>query len=714
MKLKKLTLAAVLVSMSLIAAGTNGGVAAENDIATLSTPAAQVKESGFKEVASVTDIPVVTGSACPIQTCQPACPCEPKCEPAPCEPCGSACPIADPCPCEPKCDACAPACDPCGPACPVTDPCPAKPEPVCAVCPNSSQGELQKGIQAYAYPASIYGSNTITDADPHSISLSESHGIMVSRDAGNLKFPTLTASGCGCNTVQSIAQSSGCGCVETGAAASLPCFRDPCAATDSINGISVSRDPLKFEGAQCPIQIKTKTSMDVMKKYYEEIKIPAAVTGAAAPLSNIFPDVPSEFWASCDINKLTEKSVIAGYPDRTFKPNIPVSRAEFASLIANGFCLEPIASCHKTMFSDVPAYNWASPSVEKAVDNGYLAGYPDNKFRPKSPVSRAEAMTTMAKAFKCEMSECDADSILKTYKDGCDVPGWAKMGVAKVLKQGVLTDSPDPTMIKPNNNASRADIAAMLAQARISLGIDSKQEVSAACPCSEQNAMVEKEEIVSIPTLNIKLEDQLTAKVNKVGDKFAARTVEPVTINGVNYPCDSVVYGEVVEVVRPNGKCEGALKIALTDIKNGDCKAKLPRQILSAQVQKQKKPNWFIRTVEMPFTFTGQVLGTVGRTVGGAVVSLGNAAEQVSSGTGIATGEMFQGKWKASGRSLRDATKALAMAPVDLGRTAVSGTAGLFHVTNDEVAYVVNPDGTKISSINPNEKITVAFGCQGK
>lgn len=105
------------------------------------------------------------------------------------------------------------------------------------------------------------------------------------------------------------------------------------------------------------------------------------------------------------------------------------------------------------------------------------------------------------------------------------------------------------------------------------------------------------------------------------------------------------------------------------------------------------------------------MLGTVGRTVGGAIVSLGNAAEHVTDGVGLTLGETLQGSLPAAGRSLMDSTKALVKAPIDLTRTALSGTIGLLQHTGDEVAYLVDPKGNRVTSVNPRENITVAFGC---
>lgn len=109
------------------------------------------------------------------------------------------------------------------------------------------------------------------------------------------------------------------------------------------------------------------------------------------------------------------------------------------------------------------------------------------------------------------------------------------------------------------------------------------------------------------------------------------------------------------------------------------------------------------------------MIGTTGRTVGGVISNLGNAGEAVSGGVGIAMGELLQGPcvWPAAGRSLQDATKAALMAPIDAVGTTVMGTVGLFQTTFDEVAYLVDPNGSRIAAINPKEKVTIAFGCAG-
>ena len=79
---------------------------------------------------------------------------------------------------------------------------------------------------------------------------------------------------------------------------------------------------------------------------------------------------------------------ITGYTDGTFRPEQPVSRAELVKLIASYFTVEGGTS----PFPDVPDGHWAAEVVSFAAEEGWVSGYPDGTFRPDAPVSRAEAV----------------------------------------------------------------------------------------------------------------------------------------------------------------------------------------------------------------------------------------------------------------------------------------------------------------------------------
>ena len=634
-------------------------------------------------------------ATCSFNTVMAACPCDQK--PVVTE---GMCPIKEmpqvtgqACPCKtpaPKTD--------CG--CPVAPQCEPDPVPSCALCPGTKDLQREDMKQVYSYPNAVYGYNNFVGTEKDSIYKAE--GFSVNREINKLTAGTM---GTTVATDGNI----------TGAASNIPCLND----LTSHRGAPIVRDEAKMDGNSCPIQMSTANSIQAIKKTLTPFDLSpfANMTGAAANLQ-MFPDVPDGYWASCEIDKLATNDIVVGYPDRLFKPSRSISRAEFATMLVKGFDKDMYSCAPEKLFSDVPANHWANSAITVAVHNDLLKGYPNGKFMPNHNVTRVEALCALSKGIKCaEMDKCKAQEILSKYCDGNTVPEWAIIPIAKALEKGALNNSPSPNTIAPFKDASRADIAAMLQNIRVAAGID-KNPVTANNDCpicpTDKKAFIENEEIVKIPTLQLKFKDQVSAKSSHVGQRFAAKTLEDVTINGHLYPCGSNVHGKVVEVVRPSGCQKGALKLAFTEIENCGHKDVLPRQILNAEINKSNTPNIVSRVVTAPLTWGGQMLGIVGRTTGGMLSNLGNALEDVASGTGIALGEAFQGQFMASARSLGDVAVDTVKAPIDITRTALSGTMGLVQATGDEVGYLVDAKGYKISAINPKEHVTIAFGCSGE
>ena len=600
-------------------------------------------------------MPVVTGADCEKPKCEkkrkPDCGCKKK----------KGCPVkTTPCNDEISCDK---------PAIPSN-----------ALCPQADKPARDEMKQVYGYPQAIYGTNNYVGEPANSIFSTETamKGCPASRMSSAISGVTISS--------QTESQL-------TGAAAQMPCLND---LPKVYNGVSVNRG----SDCGCGIDFQSANSINAIKKSLVPYTIKENITGAAAPTAStvggcMFPDVPNGYWAACGIDKLALNDVVVGYPDGLFKPNRNISRAEFATMLVKGFNMN--AHGAKTnKFSDVSQSNWANAAIAKAVNEDLLRGYPNHTFKPNANVTRVEALTSIAKGMTCDIDSAKADQILSQYSDGNKVPNWARIPVAKSLQNGVLKDSPNPNLIMPNRDATRAEIASMMQTARVALGYDTNpQTANAACPVCpiEKNALIEQEEIVKIPTLKLSMIDQLTAKSSHVGQYFRANTLEDVTINGKKYPCGSTVTGQVVEVIRPSGCNKGALKLAFTSISNGNCKTKLPKQILQAQVNKQKNVNPVARFVEMPFTWAGSLIGVV------------------TNDAGYMLGHSFQGQFGAASRNLGDGLWETVKAPVDITRTAVSGTMGLFQTTGDEFAYLVDPKGYKISAVNPREHITIAFGC---
>ena len=612
-----------------------------------------------------------TGGACPIESVQKVTP-----DTATCSKCKQ---TEDKCKCKKakkkkKCDPCetgaAAPCDPCQKA---MDDCNKCKKDKCAK-PCYDDSKVNTNLQTYTYPNSVY-------TNANSAVVGEPNNVAIIKDS------------------------------KTGMIAGVP-VEDQC-----LTGAAapILDEKILPKSACCPepnIQ-----SPNTMKAIYKEMEpccnsksdCGCATGGAAGMFDQKYPDVPNNYWASGDINRLTDQCVVVGYPDNMFKPNKNISRAEMAQMVVKGYNLENTPLSASGDFKDVPKNHWAYEAINKGVSSDMIAGHPNGKFMPNSPITRCEAMSILSKGVNCPMDACKADEILSKYQDGCEVPAWAKEHVAKAIDNGALKDNQTPDKIRPKDNATRAEISSMLQNVRIAGGYDTAQTKTAIGP--SKTTYVEKETPVCIPTLSLEMKDIINAKNANVGERFAAETKHEITIDGVTFPCGSRVNGKVTEVVRPSKCDDGALKLAFTEIVDcNGCKHPLPKQVLTARIEKQKDVNGIIRFIEMPFTLVGSTLGNVGRTVGGMLVGLGNASEALLDQVGTGTGELLSANFKAAGRSYGDGIKTTLKAPVDLTRTALSGTMGLFQNAGDEITYVVDGSGNRISRVNPKETVTIAFG----
>ncbi len=177
---------------------------------------------------------------------------------------------------------------------------------------------------------------------------------------------------------------------------------------------------------------------------------------AATQLSDI-----SGHWAEAVILKLVEKGYVNGYPDGTFLPNNPVTRAEFVKIVSGVLGITP-ASGGTSSFPDVAASDWFFGYVVAAVEKGFVSGYPDGTFKPNNPITRQEAAKVIVAAKAFDVTSIDVTKILENAKftDSAEIGDWAKPYVAAAFDLGILKGYPDGSF-GPAANITRAETAAI-------------------------------------------------------------------------------------------------------------------------------------------------------------------------------------------------------------------------------------------------------------
>lgn len=111
--------------------------------------------------------------------------------------------------------------------------------------------------------------------------------------------------------------------------------------------------------------------------------------------STRFTDVGSNNFASGYIESAAEKGYLSGFPDGTFRPEQPVTRAEMAILLSNGYVL---SKSDKISFSDVNSNVKGAQQISNIANAGITEGYLDGAFRPYEHMSRSTYSVFLARA----------------------------------------------------------------------------------------------------------------------------------------------------------------------------------------------------------------------------------------------------------------------------------------------------------------------------
>ena len=172
-----------------------------------------------------------------------------------------------------------------------------------------------------------------------------------------------------------------------------------------------------------------------------------------APLIQ-FNDV-SGHWAADQINEAVERGYFTGYEDETFKPNDPITRAEFAVIINRAINLDASESVPSQLM-DI-SNHWAKEAIEKTQKAGIVSGYDDGTFRPNNKVSRAEIAAMVSRALQLDPIVNESTG----FTDEGQIPNWAKGYVVVMKEYGIITGR-EGNKFAPAANITRAEAAVIL------------------------------------------------------------------------------------------------------------------------------------------------------------------------------------------------------------------------------------------------------------
>lgn len=181
--------------------------------------------------------------------------------------------------------------------------------------------------------------------------------------------------------------------------------------------------------------------------------------GAYAYLSDLWGH-----WAAGTITALEARGIVAGGGDGRFRPDEPLTRAQLAKMLVAGMGYDVEASLLRSVqsrYTDIPFWHWSRGYVEAAAELGLLQGYPDGRFAPDAPITRAELAMTAVRAAALAEEAAASRGELPPYVDGEAVPAWARGAVTVATAEGLMLGMPDGRF-HPEREVTRAEGAAVV------------------------------------------------------------------------------------------------------------------------------------------------------------------------------------------------------------------------------------------------------------
>jgi len=189
------------------------------------------------------------------------------------------------------------------------------------------------------------------------------------------------------------------------------------------------------------------------------------LTASPSLAQTTFSDVSSNYWAAQFIQQLSQRGVIAGFPDGSFRPEEAVTRAQFAAMVNKAF--QKAQQRQAINFTDVPSNYWASSAIQQAYTIGFLSGYPGNRFEPNQAIPRQQVLVSLANGLQYT-AKVNTESTLQYFNDASNIASYARSPIAAATEKQIVVNYPNVKFLNPTATATRAQVAAFIYQALVS------------------------------------------------------------------------------------------------------------------------------------------------------------------------------------------------------------------------------------------------------
>ena len=171
-----------------------------------------------------------------------------------------------------------------------------------------------------------------------------------------------------------------------------------------------------------------------------------------------FRDVPPDAWYAGAVDRVCAAGLMNGTGPFAFSPGGTVTRGQIAAILHR---LAGAPQAQGSAFSDVAPSAYYGEAVAWAAQRGVVEGFHDGTFRPDLPVSRQQLATILWRYAGMEGADSGDRADLQDYRDAEEVSAYAREAMSWALAEGVLQGTKDGDL-QPQGRAARGQAAVLL------------------------------------------------------------------------------------------------------------------------------------------------------------------------------------------------------------------------------------------------------------
>lgn len=200
-----------------------------------------------------------------------------------------------------------------------------------------------------------------------------------------------------------------------------------------------------------------------------------------------YTDISTSYWATDFIYRLSSIDVVKGFPGGAFRPTAPLTKAQYAAMVARAFDFDPVRPV--VAVPGLTQSYWAYQSIQTSYAMGFL-DISDGNFNPDASLTRLDMLLNLARGLHITevTSGRSVDDILSIFTDADTIPAEYRVIIAALVDRGIVVNYPDLTRLNLFAKITRDQACGFVYQSLVSL--NRVQAIESAYIVNEANLTV--------------------------------------------------------------------------------------------------------------------------------------------------------------------------------------------------------------------------------